>query len=175
MGFLARLLRKGQEPNPLEIATYEIRFSSDGRTAAVVRPSIPDLPAHEYIKLWAWYEVKNIYNLGGIQQHWAQVVLQGLERIAAHGIDPDVDYFRLASPGGPLRRAPAMADTSVHFHGAFYAYRHLATPGRFIKTHFPLRLPQHHTLHGGVALFHTAIEKNESDSASISWARCCIT
>ena len=166
MGLLAKLFRLGQveqDPNLLQLLTYEIHVAADERVAALVRASVPSLPPHEYIRLWAAYEARTIFHLGGIQRDAAQVVLRTLAGIAAHGVAPDTDYFTLGSPDHRLRRASAVATPAVTFQGVFYAYQRLAEPGRLITTYFPRHPPQPATLHAGTALFHTAIDANHAD------------
>ena len=166
MGLLAKLFRLGrveQDPNLLPLLTYAIHVDADARVAAVVRASLPSLPPHEYIRLWASYEARTIFYLGGIRQAGAQVVLRTIAGIAAHGVAPDTDYFTLGSPDHRLRRASSVATPAVTFQGVFYAYQRLAEPGRLITTYFPRHPPQPATLHAGTALFHTAIDANRVD------------
>ena len=166
MGFLARLFRLDhveQDPDLLELLTYEIRFDAAGRVAALVRPILPFLPPREYPRLWAAYEARTIFHLGGIQQEEAKAVLRTIEAIAAHGIDADTDYFTIGTPDHQLRRASFVATPAVTFHGVFYAYQQLDDPGRMITTYFPRHPPQHCTLHAGTALLHAAISANRAD------------
>jgi hypothetical protein len=166
VGLLAKLFRLGhveQDPNLLQLLTYAVHVDADARVAALVRASVPSLPPHEYIRLWAAYEARTIFHLGGIQQDAAQVVLRTIEGIAAHGVAPDTDYFTLGSPDHQLRRASSVATPAVTFQGVFYAYQRLEEPGRLITTYFPPHPPQPATLHAGTALFHTAIEANHAD------------
>jgi hypothetical protein len=166
VGLLARLFRLGQveqDPNLLQLLTYAIHVDADQRVAALVRASVPALPPHEYIRLWAAYEARTIFHLGGIHKDAAQVVLRTLARIAAHGVAPGTAYFRLGSPDHRLRRASAVATPAVTFQGVFYAYQRLAEPGRLITTYFPRHPPPPATLHAGTALFHTAVDANHAD------------
>jgi len=166
VGFLARLFRLDQveqDPDLLQLLTYAVHVDADARVAALVRARVPSLPPHEYIRLWAAYEARTIFHLGGIQQDGAQVVLRTLAGIAAHGVAPDTDYFTLGSPDHRLRRASSVATPAVTFRGVFYAYRRLDEPGRLITTYFPRHPPRPATLHAGTALFHTAIEANHAD------------
>jgi hypothetical protein len=170
VGFLARLFRLGQgapDPELLELLTYEIHFAADGRVAAAVRPSVPSVPPHEHIRLWASYAARTIFNLGGIQKDGAQVVLHTIQAIAAHGIAPDTDYFTLGSPAHRLRRAASVATPAATFHGVFYAYRHLEESGRMITTLFPPHPPRPYTLHAGTALLHAAIAANRADPGAL--------
>ena len=170
MGFLARLFRLGQaklDPALLELLTYEIHFDVDDRVAAAVRPSVPSVPPHEYIKLWAAYAARTIFHLGGIQTDGGQVVLRTIKAIAAHGIAPDTDYFTLGSPDHQLRRAASVATPAATFHGVFYAYRRLEESGRMITTHFPPHPPRPYTLHAGTALLHAAIAANRADPGAL--------
>ena len=166
MGFLARLFRLDQveqDPDLLELLTYEIRFEAAGRVAALVRPILPCLPPREYPRLWAAYAARTIFHLGGIQQEAAQAVLRTIEEIAAHGIDADTDYFTIGPPDHQLRRAAFVATPAVTLHGVCYAYQRLAAPGRLITTYFPRHPPQHCTRHAGTALLHAAISANRAD------------
>ena len=162
MGFLARLFRLDQveqDPDLLELLTYEIRVEAAGRVAALVRPILPFLPPREYPRLWAAYAARTIFHLGGIQQEEAQAVLRSIEAIAAHGIEADTDYFTIGPPDHQLRRAAVVATPAVTLHGVFYAYQRLADPGRLITTY----VPRHCTLHAGTALLHAAISANRAD------------
>jgi hypothetical protein len=166
VGFLARLFRLDQveqDPDLLELLTYEIRCDAAGRVAALVRPILPLLPPREYPRLWAAYEARTIFHLGGIQQEEAKAVLRTIEAIAAHGIAADTDYFTIGPPDHQLRRASFVATPAVTFHGVFYAYQRLDDPGRMITTYFPRHPPQHCTLHAGTALLHAAISANRAD------------
>ncbi len=171
MGLLAKLFRLGrveQDPNLLQLLTYAIHVDADLRVAALVRASVPSLPPHEYIRLWAAYEARTIFHLGGIQQAEAQAVLRTIEAIAAHGIEADTDYFTLGPPDHQLRRAAFVATPAVTFHGVFYAYQRLADPGRMITTYFPRHRPQHGTRHAGTALLHAAISANRADPDALT-------
>ena len=98
MGFLARLFRLDQveqDPDLLELLTYAIHIDAEDRVAAVVRPSVPFLPPHEYIRLWASYTARTIFHLGGVRKGEAKAVLRRIEAITAHGIDPDTDYLAI--------------------------------------------------------------------------------
>lgn len=103
------------------ILQYAIAFGGDKDVSVHVIPSVSKLPGPEYIRLWASYEAKIIYNLGFPSNMHAVLALDSVTQLIGKPIAPDTDCFARVELSVAMRFVRDVPATRTQFTGEFYA------------------------------------------------------
>lgn len=159
MGFLDALAGRKK------VLTYEIVFGGSNEVGVTVRPLVPVVPEVDYVRLWACYEAKIIYNLGYPDNISAQMALGSVAKVVQRDVDATTDCFQRAGVDDVMKFAPqAPRAGGVKFTGEFYAKGALE---RMIQTHFPRELTEQQVVYSGLALMQYAVWMNRGDAESL--------
>ena len=136
-----------------------------GRDVGVrVRRLVPQVPGPDYVRLWACYQAKIVYNLGYPQNLSAMMALGSVAKVVAKDIDAAADCFQRADLADVARFVLDAPATGTVFTGEFYAKGSL---DRRIKTYFPAQMSEQEVVYSGLALMQHAVVVNRADADSL--------
>ncbi len=158
MGFLEALTGR------TKVLRYRIVFGPGNVVGVHVEPCVPEIPGPDYIRLWASYEAKIIFNLGFPGNLSATMALGSVAKVADEAIAADTDCFERADLADVMTFTPEVPAFGTTFTGEFYAKGSLE---RTIKTHFPLRITEQQVVYSGLALLQYAINTNRDDDETL--------
>ena len=147
-----------------KVLGYRIVFGADNVVGVHVEPSVAQIPGPDYIRLWASYEAKIIFNLGFPKNLSAMMALGSVAKVSETDITPDTDCFQRAGFNDVIRFVHEAPTSGTVFTGDFFAKGSLE---RMIKTHFPLRATEQQVVYSGLALMQYAILMNRSDTETL--------
>lgn len=146
-----------------KILTYEIIFrQGDDRVGIRVVPLVPEVQGPDYVRLWACYHAKIMYNLGFPRNTSSVVALELLRKIFNSDVDAGTDCFARAEVDDVIQYASAVNFSGTTFTGEFYAK---GSMHRFIQTHFPLGISEQQVVYSSLALLQYGIGVNRDDPA----------
>lgn len=143
-----------------KILEYRIVFGAENVVGVDTKTCVPKIPGPDYVRLWACYEAKIIYNLGFPKNMSAMMALGSIAKIAETEILADTDCFLRANLDDVIRFTREVPISGTIFTGEFFAKGSLE---RTIKTHFPVRGTEQQVVFSGVALMQHAILMNRED------------
>ncbi|MFQ5662353.1 MAG: hypothetical protein ACE5HL_00775 [Terriglobia bacterium] len=147
-----------------KVLRYRIVFGADKIVGVHVEPCVPQIPGPEYIRLWASYEAKTIFNLGFPGNLSATMALGSVAKVADKAITADTDCFQRAHLADAIQFAHKVPTSGTTFTGELYAKGSLE---RTIKTHFPMRITEQQVVYSGLALMQYAISINRTDDETL--------
>ena len=142
------------------VLRYRIVFGAGNIVGVDIEPCVPRIPGPDYIRLWASYEAKIIFNLGYPENISATIALGSVAKVADKAITADTNCFERANVADVIQFAHEVPTSGTTFTGEFYAKGSLE---RTIKTHFPMRTTEQQMVYSGLALMQFAININRSD------------
>jgi hypothetical protein len=158
MGFLESL--SGRK----KVLSFEIIFDEDNKVGVKVNKNVPMISTPDYIRLWACYEAKMVYNLGYPNNVSANVAIGALIKIIENDIQEDTDCFQKANFDDVIQYNPSMLKGNIKFTGEFYAK---GSFGRNIKTWLPSKGTEQQAVYSTLALMQYAISMTRDDKACI--------
>ena len=79
-----------------KILSFEIDFDDNNNVGVNVSKDVPMIQAPDYIRLWACYEAKIIYNLGYPQNASANVAVGSIAKVVETDINENTNCFKKA-------------------------------------------------------------------------------
>ncbi len=143
-----------------KVLRYRIIFGYDKTVGVQIEPCVPEIPPPDYVRLWASYEAKTIYNLGYPNNLSAMMAIKSISDASETDITADTDCFERADFADVMQFVPDVLPSDTVFTGEFYAKGSLE---RTIKTHLPLRSTEQQFVYSGLALMQYAILMNRDD------------
>ena len=148
-----------------KVLQYRIVFGSDGTVGVHIGPWQPEIPGTEYVRLWASYEAKIIYNLGFPKNVSSLMALNSVSKVSEIDITADTDCFERADFADVIQFAHEVPASGTTFTGEFYAKGSLK---RMIKAHSPIRgATEQQVVFSGLAFMQYAILVNRSDAGAL--------
>lgn len=147
-----------------KVLRYKIVFGADNVVGVGVEPRVAQIPGPDYIRLWASYEAKIIFNLGFPKNLSGMIALSSVAKVTETDITADTDCFQRAGFNDVIRFVHEVPTSGTVFTGDFFAKGSLE---RTIKTHFPLRGTEQQVVYSGLALMQYAILMNHSDTETL--------
>jgi hypothetical protein len=132
------------------------------RVSVRVEPLFAEMPTEEYIRLWASYEAKILFNLAYNPQS-AGIAMRALE-MAQLRIGDDADCLKPLGWGERLRVVDKVPETHSVYTGEFYARGGV---NRMIQTHFPRPVDDLQVAISGIALLHHAVVANRGNAYAL--------
>ena len=154
MGFLETL--SGRK----KILSFEIIFDDNNNVGVNVNKNVPVVATPDYIRLWACYEAKMIYNLGYPNNISANMTIGAMAKIVKIDINENTICFQKANLDDVIRYTPSISKGNIKFTGEFYAKGSIE---RFIKTWLPLRCTEQQVVYSALALMQYAISMVRDD------------
>lgn len=154
MGFLETL--SGRK----KVLSFEIIFDDRNNVGVNVNKNVPVVPAPDYIRLWACYEAKMIYNLGYPNNISADMAIGAMAKIVKIEINENTNCFQKANLDDVIRYTPNISKGNIKFTGEFYAKGSIE---RSIKTWLPLRCTEQQAVYSALALMQYAISMARDD------------
>jgi len=154
MGFLETL--SGRK----KVLSFEIIFDDKNNVGVNVNKNVPVVPTPDYIRLWACYEAKMIYNLGYPNNISATMAIGAMAKIVKIDINENTDCFQKANLDDVIRYIPNISKGNIKFTGEFYAKGSIE---RTIKTWLPLRVTEQQAVYSALALMQYAISIARDD------------
>lgn len=154
MGFLETL--SGRK----KVLSFEIIFDDNNNVSVNVNKNVPVIPTPDYIRLWACYEAKIIYNLGYPDNVSANIAIGSIAKVVENGINENTNCFQKANLDDVIQYTSNISRTNIKFTGEFYAKGSLE---RTIKTWFPLRSTEQQIVYSALALMQYAISITRND------------
>lgn len=147
-----------------KVLGYRIVFGGDNVVGVHVELSVAQIPGPDYIRLWASYEAKIIFNLGFPKNLSAMMALGSVAKVSETDITPDTDCFQRAGFNDVIRFVHEVPTSGTVFTGDFFAKGSLE---RMIKAHFPLRATEQQVVYSGLSLMQYAILMNRNDAETL--------
>jgi len=152
--------------NKTRLFYFEILFSPWNISARVKKLS--KISNDEYVRLWAFYEAKIIYNLGGFPNSDSSVLaLDTIRQVINQDFNTSPNCFK--QEGDIVQRdysSSILPDDITHiFKGEFFSRD---SDGRFITTHFPLKIIDLDIINSGLALMQYVIDKIKDDKKTLN-------
>jgi hypothetical protein len=146
------------------VLRYRIVFGAGNIVGVHIQPCVPQIPGPDYVRLWASYEAKIIFNLGFPGNLSATMALGSVAKVADKAITADTDCFERADLADVIQFAHELPTSGTTLTGEFYAKGSLE---RTIKTHFPMQMTEQQVVYSGLALMQYAISINRSDEEKL--------
>ena len=143
-----------------KILSYKIIFDQNNKVAVNIKKEVPTVPTPEYIRLWAFYQAKIIYNLGYPNNLSANMSLESLFKIVEEDIDSNTDCFKRANLDDVVQYSDRFISLITKYDGEFFAK---GSVNRSINTHFPMQSSEQEVVYSGIALMQYCINMNKND------------
>lgn len=147
-----------------KILSFEIDFDDNNNVGVNVSKDVPMIQTPDYIRLWACYEAKIIYNLGYPQNASANVAVGSIAKVVETDINENTNCFKKADVEDVIQYTANTLQGNTKFTGEFYAKGSLE---RTIKTWFPSHGTEQQVVYSGLALMQYAISITSSDKESL--------
>lgn len=154
MGFLEIL--SGRK----KVLSFEIIFGDNNKVGVTVNKNVTIIPSPDYIRLWACYEAKMIYNLGYPNNVSANMAIGAMAKIMESDINENTNCFRRANLDDVIEYTPDIVKGNIKFKGEFYAKGSIE---RTIKTWLPQRGSEQQAVYSALALMQYAISMTRDD------------
>lgn len=137
-----------------ELMSYEIVFNSDNNISVKVNVTTPHISNHEYIRMWAFYNSRIIYNLGYPHNETANQLIILLYRIILTRLEPNTNCFERAGLLNKIRYSEELTIPDLRFIGQF-GYKNPAT--RIINMNFPIHIKEQQVIYSSIGLLQYVI------------------
>jgi len=154
MGFLETL--SGRK----KVLSFEIIFDDNNNVGVNVNKNVPVVPTPDYIRLWACYEAKMIYNLGYPKNISSNMAIGTIAKIVKIDINENTNCFQKANLDDVIQYTPNISKGNIKFTGEFYAK---GSTERTIKTWLPLRGTEQQAVYSTLALMQYSISMARDD------------
>ena len=154
MGFLKTL--SGRK----KVLSFEIIFDDNDKVGVNANKNVSVIPIPDYVRLWASYEAKMIYNLGYPNNVSANMAIGAIAKIVASDINENTNCFQKANLDDVIQYAPNILKGNIKFRGEFYAKGSIE---RTIKTWLPMRGTEQQAVYSALALMQYAISITRND------------
>lgn len=158
MGFLETL--SGRK----KVLSFEIIFDDRNKVGVNLNKNVPIISAPDYIRLWACYEAKMIYNLDYPNNVSANVAIGAMAKIVENDIQEDTDCFQKANFDDVIEYNSSILKGNIKFTGEFYAKGSFE---RNIKTWLPSKGTEQQAVYSTLALMQCAITMTRDDKECI--------
>lgn len=139
-------------------------FPSGGiKVAVTVVPVDQRIPPMEYVRLWAFYQAKIIFNLG-YKVELATLATDMVNVVSLNDITRDTDCIAELGYEDGIRFCSRLSQPASLFTGEFHAK---GSVDRYINTLFPLQLDEHEVCVSGIALMHHVVLANRDDADAL--------
>ena len=159
MGFLEALTGK------TKILSFEILIDSDNNSIVNITEDVPTVQLPDYIRLWAHYQSKIIYNLGFPGNVSANIALGAISKIAGEKFDENVDCFNRAQLDDVAKYTDKISAITKRYYGEFFGKGAMR---RFIKTHLPINGTEQEIVYSAIALMQYCIDKIKHDPETLA-------
>jgi len=147
-----------------KILSYKIFFDQNNKVAVNINKEVSKVPTQEYIRLWAFYQAKIIYNLGYPNNMSATMSLESLSKIIKKDIDSNTNCFKRANLDDVMQYSDRFISPNTKFDGEFFAKNSV---NRSIRTHFPMQSSEQEVVYSGIALMQYCINLNKNDKYAL--------
>jgi len=147
-----------------KILSYKIFFDQNNKVAVNIKKEALTVPTPEYIRLWAFYQAKIIYNLGYPNNLSATMSLGSLLKIIEKDINSNTDCFKRANLDDVVQYSDRYISPITKFDGEFFAK---GSVNRSINTHFPMQSTEQEVVYSGIALMQYCININKNDKYAL--------
>jgi len=154
MGFLDALMGK------TKILSFEILCDSENNITVNISEDVPTVQLPDYIRLWAHYQSKIIYNLGFPNNVSANISLGAIGKIAEEKFNENIDCFKRAQLNDVAQYTDKISTITKRYHGEFFGK---GATTRFIKTHLPFDGTEQEVVYSAIALMQYCIDKIKHD------------
>jgi len=137
-----------------KVLSFEIIFNDTNQVGVNVNKNVSMVPTPDYIRLWACYEAKIIYNLGYPNNVSANMAVGLITKVVENGINKKTNCFQRTNLDDVIQYIPNISKGNIKFTGEFYAKGSLE---RTIKTWFPLGGTEQQVVYSALALMQYAI------------------
>lgn len=148
MGFLETLAGR------IKVLSFEIIFDNNNNVGVNVDKNVAVVPTPDYIRLWASYEAKMIYNLGYPNNISANMAIGATAKIVKIDISENTNCFQKANLDDVIQYTRNISGGNIKFTGEFYAK---GSTERTIKTWLPRRGTEQQAVYSALALIQYAI------------------
>ena len=142
-----------------KILSFEIIFDNN-KVNVKVQKNVPIIKTPDYIRLWACYEAKMIYNLGFPNNLSSNMAIGLITKIAENKISEVTDCFKEADVDDVIQFDQNVTKGNTKFTGEFYARGSL---NRIIKTWLPPKGTEQQVVWSSLTLLQYAIFMNKDD------------
>jgi len=147
-----------------KILSYKIFFDQNNKVAVNIKKEVSTVPTPEYIRLWAFYQAKIIYNLCYPNNLSATMSLGSLSKIIEKDIDSNTDCFKRANLDDVVQYSDRFISPITKFDGEFFAKDSV---NRSLKTHFSMQSSEQEVVYSGIALMQYCININKNDKYAL--------
>ena len=147
-----------------KIVSYEVLFYHDNKVMVNSTKEVPTIHTSEYIRLWAFYQTKIIYNFGYPNNLSTSMAFLSLYKIIEKDISPNTDCFKRANLDDVIQYSKSNSSVITKFNGEFFAKGSIK---RSIMTHFPPKGTEQEAVYSAIALMQYCINANKDNKESL--------
>jgi len=148
-----------------KVLSYKIFFDRNNKVVVNIKEEASTVPMPEYIRLWAFYQAKIIYNLGYPNNLSAKMSLGALSKIIEKDIDSNTNCFKRANLDDVVQYSDRLISPITKYNGEFFAK---GSVNRSIKTHFPMQSIEQEVVYSGIAIMQYCININKDDKYTLA-------
>ena len=158
MGFLETLSGR------IKVLSFEIIFDDNNNVGVNVIKNVSVVSTPDYLRLWACYEAKMIYNLGYPHNQSANIAINTMSKIVESDINENTNCFQKADFDDVIRYSPNVLKGNIKFTGEFYAKGSFE---RNVKTWLPEGCTEQQIVFSTLALMQYVISMVINDNECI--------
>jgi len=148
-----------------KVLSFEIIFDDNNNVGVNVTRNVSVIPTPDYIRLWASYEAKMIYNLGYPNNVSANMAIGAMAKVVESDINETTDCFQKANIDDVVHYTPDIKRGNIKFTAEFYAKGSIE---RTIKTWLPARGTEQQGVYSTLALMQYAISMTRDDNECLN-------
>ena len=148
-----------------KVLSFEIIFDDNNKVNVRVQKNVSMIKPPDYIRLWACYEAKMIYNLGFPDNLSSNMAIEFIAKIAENEISEVTNCFKKADVNDVIQYDQNVTKGNANFTGEFYAKGPL---NRIVKTWFSPTGSEQQMVWSCLSLMQYAISMNKDDKECLA-------
>lgn len=137
-----------------KLLEFKIIFDENDNVGVIEQSILPNIQSPDYIRLWASYQAKMIYNLGFPNNTSSIMAIEALSKIVENDIEENTNCFLETDFDDVIQYLPNLERGIVTFRGEFYS---IGKTKRSVKTWLPNNGTEQQAVYSALALMQYSI------------------